>query len=117
MSDWLQVIQQGARHEAQQLKHPYIRSEHLLLALARMQGEQLPLSYDVILAGVKVLPSPTCGAERKLTLARGAQRAIAQLSADDAHPQALLEALQQNSLIVRRLFEYRTQEATDDIAT
>ena len=80
--DILQSVLTYAREEAIRFQHPYIRSEHLLLALLQVDNTILPISYAQLSQQVLALPKPKCGAEQKLDLAQGAKRALQQLDND-----------------------------------
>jgi len=104
MTVWRQHIEDAARTEARQLKHPYIRSEHVVLALLKHDASVLDISYDDFLARVQQLPVPACGAQQKLTLAQGAKRAFVEASvAHEDDSSALIAALLATSPLVRRL--------------
>lgn len=105
------LIQQ-ARIEATQLEHPYIRTEHLLLALLRhwqVDLQDVCAQSGVSIQGwidqIEALPRPLCGAEVRLVLSVTAQKAIDQVN--DAYPQPkphdVAFVLLRQSPILRRL--------------
>ena len=102
MSNLLEKIEQSAREEAIRLQYPYIRSEHLLLAMLRQNAGLLPVSYETLFTRIAELASPSCGAEQKLILAQGAKRALSQLG-DDATIQEITISIIQSSPLLRRI--------------
>ncbi len=111
----LEQLEQSAREEAIKLQHPYIRSEHLLLALIKQNASVLPISYATLFARLSELPSPSCGAEQKLCLAQGAKRALNQLE-EDALAKEIANRILQSSPLLRRVLsdiaeaEYATSD-------
>ena len=91
-----------AREEVRRFRQKYIRCEHLLLALLRLD-ESLPIDYDRLAEHIAQLPYPTCGAEETLELANGAQRALSTVPELDS--KMLLENLLQHSPLLRRIVE------------
>lgn len=89
-----------AREEVRRFRQKYIRCEHLLLALLRLDTS-LEVDYDRLAQHVAQLPHPTCGAEEKLELANGAQRALAAVQELDS--KMLLGSLLQQSPLLRRI--------------
>ena len=107
----LEQLLEAARDEAIRLQHPYIRSEHLLLALLKQDTGVLPVSYDVLFEQLAELPSPSCGAEQKLVLAQAAKRALNQLG-DDASIVEIAASIIQSSPLLRRILA-EIQERND----
>jgi ATP-dependent Clp protease ATP-binding subunit ClpA len=97
-----------AREEVRRFRQKYIRCEHLLLALARLDSS-LDLDYEALSAQIAKLPYPTCGAEEKLELANGAQRALdaarKQTSGDKLDSQVVLQNILRYSPLARRIFD------------
>jgi len=104
MTHDLKQLEQLARQEAMALSHPYIRSEHLLLALAKMDAGAVPVSYDALFSRLDKLAKPGCGAEQTLTLAAGAKRALEKADND------LAASIIASSPLLRRLIS-EIQEA------
>src|SRR5687768_9528358 len=95
-----------ARGEVRRFRQKYIRCEHLLLALARLDSS-LDLDYEALSAEVAKLPYPTCGAEEKLELANGAQRVLdaarKQTSDDKLDSHVVFQNILHTSPLVRRI--------------
>ena len=115
MSGLLEKLEQSARDEAIRLQHPYIRSEHLLLALIQQDASILPVSYKSLFARLAELPAPACGAEQKLVLAQGVKRAL-NLLGEDAPAQEIVDSILQSSPLLRRILNEITEAdyATSD---
>lgn len=80
-----------AREEALRLRHPYIRTEHLLLAALKIPESDAyrilndsGIHYDAVAALVAALPCPVCAAEARLELSAGAKRALDWAMGQDA---------------------------------
>jgi hypothetical protein len=93
-----------ARGEVRRFRQKYIRCEHLLLALARLDSS-LNLDYEALSERIAALPYPTCGAEEKLELANGAQRALDAVQKYEGRldSQQLFESILHHSPLVRRM--------------
>jgi hypothetical protein len=98
-------ILEFAREEVRRYRQKYIRSEHLLLALLRLD-ENLPIPYATLAARIEHLPYPTCGAEETLELAAGAKRILVQSyqhGQGELDSQTLFAAILDNSPLLRRI--------------
>ena len=97
-----------AREEVRRFRQKYIRCEHLLLALARLDSA-LDLDYATLSSEIAKLPYPMCGAEEKLELANGAQRALdaarKQIYDDKLDSQIVLQNILRYSPLARRIFD------------
>jgi hypothetical protein len=91
-----------AREEVHRFRQKYIRCEHLLLALLRLDTS-LEIDYDQLAKRIAQLPYPTCGAEETLELANGAQRALTAIQESDS--EMILQSLLQHSPLLRRIIE------------
>lgn len=106
-----ETVQSLALEEALMVKHKYIRSEHLLLALLRMPDARAALElggagigYDAVAAQVRALTRPVCAADERHELSANAAR-IMQTAREtpDAPSRALLYTLVRQSPLVRKL--------------
>ena len=102
-----------ARGEVRRFRQKYIRCEHLLLALVQLD-DSLGLDYAALSERIAELPYPTCGAEEKLELAQGAQRALDAVrrsaTEDGLDSQVVLQSILQNSPLVRRIVSEISQD-------
>lgn len=105
----------AAQDEARRYGHPYVRSEHLFLALLNRADEALladlkraGIHYDAVAAALRSLARPVCAAEETLLLARGAQRVVdqaAEMAGGEPHPRDLLLALLMGAPLLTRILE------------
>ena len=112
---------ESATREARRFRHPYIRSEHLLLAIVPETPLERFVDYAQLAENVRALPRPTCAADDKLILAKVAERALihAQKLAGDEKLTAshVLQALIHTSPIVRNILRQADVKLEDLQAT
>lgn len=101
-----------ARQEMHTTGHAYIRSEHLLLALARLPHDERPrqliqdgISYEWLAQQVYQQARPTCAVEPIGTLSASARRAVdaAQNHEGELTADGLFDEILQKSSIARKL--------------